>query len=220
MCKMHQNKLKCMQYCHSVDLNTCNYTLTTNWETLHCCDELSRLDFIVSCIQSWESLQLSQRFQLPFGEMRKREATGRVLVQVGTVAGQEKTSERRRMARMMKYNLQTSSEDPQGHLAADGVTVRGSAVRGSNEEEATNRAARGIEETIWTSQLHFGMRCCGMVKQRLSYLVITMGINHGSWRCLWGWCCKIPFSRIQALIRGWRKKVVFAQTKTKALLNT
>lgn len=75
--------------------------------------------------------------------------------------------------------------------------------------------------TIWTSQLHFGMRCGRlMMKQRLSYLVIRRGINHGSWKCLEGWWSKIPSFKIQAPIWGCRKKVIFCKKEQEALLNT
>uniref|UniRef100_A0AAZ3RWT0 Tc1-like transposase DDE domain-containing protein n=1 Tax=Oncorhynchus tshawytscha TaxID=74940 RepID=A0AAZ3RWT0_ONCTS len=30
-----------------------------------------------------------------------------------------------------------------------------------------------MQTHIWTRPLHFGIRCCGLMKQRLSYLVIT-----------------------------------------------
>lgn len=99
--------------------------------------------------------------------------------------------------------------------------AQGKAVRGSDGEEATNWVVWGIQKKpIWTSQLHFGMRCGGLMKQRLSYLVIRRGINHGSWRCLEGWWSKIPSFKIQAPIWGCRKKVIFCKKEKEALLNT
>lgn len=68
-------------------------------------------------------MKLSQRFQLSFGGSEEIEGHGQEFSFKSEVTGREKISERRRTVRMIECNLQTSSEDPQGHLAADGVTV-------------------------------------------------------------------------------------------------
>lgn len=36
----------------------------------------------------------------------------------------------------------------------------------------------GMRKNIWTNQLQFGIRCCGLMKPKFSYLIITRGDMH------------------------------------------
>lgn len=142
------------------------------------------------------------------GKWRNWRPQARVLVQVRSDKPR-KISERRRTVRMIECNLQTSPEDPQGHLGC-----RWCHCAPLHKEKPCGRVMgkkpqteffEVFKKTIWTSQPHFGMRCGGLMKQRVSYLVIRRGINHGTWRCLEGWWSKIPSFKIQAPIWGCRK---------------
>ena len=101
----------------------------------------------------------------------------------------------RRMVRTVKDNPQTTSKDLQHHLAADGVTVHRSTIKRTLPKEKLHRRVMQKRPFVHIhhkkshlryakahldSQLHFGTRCCGLIKQRLSYVVITVGVMHGS----------------------------------------
>ena len=97
--------------------------------------------------------------------------TGSVLVKARSDRPRKK-SERQRIVRTVKDNTQTTSKDLQCHLAADGVTVHRSTIqRTLHREKLYGRVMR--KKLL----LH-----CGLMKQRLGYLVITRGVMHGGKR--------------------------------------
>ena len=135
--------------------------------------------------------KLSPRFQVSVSTVRnivrKWMTTGAVL-------------RKDRMVRTVQDNPQTTSKDLQCHLAADGVTVhRWTIQRTLHKEKLYGRVMRKkpfLHTRHKQSRLrcakahldkpasfcHFGIRCCGLMKQRLRYKVITRGVMRGGKR--------------------------------------